>query len=510
MDTALSERLHSDLLVGRIGADEPGAVIAVYRDGEMIASACRGVTNIAAPEQLSEETLLNIASVSKQIAATTILLAAKHGSVDLDEDIRRWLPELQLPGITLRNCLNHTAGLPDYFAVAFVAGISVVESVELEKSTAWLGTVTKPDFLPGTSQAYSNTGYVAAALATERATGVEFPTLIEATVLRPLGMTRSFAASKVGETRPNMALSFKPATGGTFEEVPMGVGTEPTVRSVFGDGEIVSCLADFGQWHGFLRDGRVLGRDIRNQLIQRAVLDDGRISSYALGIDNERRGDTVVQSHSGGMWGYTAFSLVDQTSGLSVACFSNRGDFMSPEYAWRAYQLASTSGGISGRWFSEQSFHGVQLDTLVDGNVQIKLHSSAPGTTLRRLTKTSWSRDGGFAAVELIDGRLYIAPMFELKMPYSRVEVAGPLPDGTLGNYSEPTWQRELKIEQRDTGLTLVLADGNELAITPWGQTEEVWLGETAFGLLVVDRAPGGGVRYTRGSFAAELTRAKS
>ena len=507
MDSALSDRLHSELLERRIGAAEPGAVIAVYRDGEMIASACRGVTNPDAPEQLSEETPFNIASVSKQIAATTILLAAAQGTVDLDADIRRWLPELQLPGITLRNCLNHTAGLPDYFAVAFVAGISVVESVELEKFTAWLGTVTTPDFSPGASQAYSNSGYVAAALATERATGIEFPTLIEATVLRPLGMTRSFAASKVGETRPGMAISFKPAAGGTFEEVPMGVGADPAVRSVFGDGEIVSCLADFGKWQGFLRDGRVLGREIRNQLIERTILDDGRVSSYALGIENERRGDTFVQSHSGGMWGYTAFSMVDQVSGLSVACFANRGDVMSPELAWRAYQLASANGAISGRWFSEQSYHGVQLDGLVDGGLQIKLHSSAPGTTLRRRNKHSWSRDGGFAAVELIDGRLYIAPMFELAMPYTRVEAAGPLPVGTLGSYSEPTWQRSVSIEQREAGLTIVLADGNEIAVTPWGQTEEVWLGETAFGLLVVDRE-GGGVRYTRGSFAAELTRA--
>ena len=508
MDTALSERLHSELLAGRIGAEEPGAVLAVYRDGEMIASACRGVTDVDAPEQLSENTLLNIASVSKQIAATTILLAAKHGSVDLDEDIRRWLPELQLPGITLRNCLNHTAGLPDYFAVAFVAGISVVKSVELDGFTTWLGTVTTPDFLPGTSQAYSNSGYVAAALATERATGVEFPTLIEATVLRPLGMTRSFAASKVGETRPGMAMSFSKKPDGSFVQVPMGVGTEPVVRSVFGDGEIVSCLADFGKWQGFLRDGRALGLDIRNQLIERTVLPDGRPSSYALGIENERRGDTFVQSHSGGMWGYTAFSLVDQMTGISVACFSNRGDFMSPEYAWRAYQLATSNAGVSGRWFSEQSFHGVQLDGLVDGSLQIKLHSSAPGTTLRRLSKTAWSRDGGFAAVELIDGRLYIASMFELKMPYTRVDAPGPLPEGTIGSYTEPTWQAELKIEQRETGLMLVLADGNELGITPWGQTDEVWLGETSFGLLVVDRE-GGGVRYTRGSFAAELTRAK-
>lgn len=94
----LSARLHQQLFEGQIGADEPGAVIAVYQDGTLLASACAGLADTAGGADLSPDTMMNVASISKQLAAAAVLIAARAGTVNLDADIRGLVPELQLSG----------------------------------------------------------------------------------------------------------------------------------------------------------------------------------------------------------------------------------------------------------------------------------------------------------------------------------------------------------------------------------------------------------------------------
>lgn len=509
MDTMLSARLHSELLAPKIGAAQPGAVIAVYRDGQMIASACAGVDDITldTPTPLTEDTLMYIASVSKQISATTVLLAARRGELDLDADIRRWVPELKLEGVTVRNCLNHTAGLPDYYAAAMVAGVALTEINSLDTLLAWISTVTKGSYTPGTNQGYSNTGFALAALAAERASGIEFPSLVEESVFRPLGMNDSFIIRTLGQFEPGMAMSFTAMPDGSFARVSMGIGEVEAVRNVSGGGQVISTLNDFGKWHGFLRDGRVLGTDIRETLFERVVLADGQRSSYGLGIEHEQRGETVAQCHSGGMWGYTAYSLVDQVTGLSVACFSNRSDYSAPDNAWRAFQLATSLAGIAGFWYSDEGHNVVQLEVLADGSLNAKLRLAGPGFVMQRNGECRWTREDDFSLIEMIDGRLHIATAFGVNVPYSKLAAAGPPPSAAVGLYREPGWNREVQITQLEEQLTVILPGDQKLPVLPVGQTDELWLGELPAGWLVVDRAKPNRVRLAVGVFEAELQR---
>lgn len=504
----LSSRLRSELLDGFITSAEPGAVIAVYRDGAIVASACAGLADTATEVPLSEDSLMNIASISKQIAATAVLIAARGGTLDLDADIRTLVPELLVPGVTLRNCLNHTAGLPDYLAVAYTVGMPEIEIAALEVFLDWVARVQTLEFSPGTQQSYSNTGYVLAALALERACGAPFPTVLAETVLQPLGMTESFSTTVLGEFHDGMAFSFTRDAGDQFVKEPMGVGEVAPVRGVNGDGEIITSVNQFGAWQAFLLDGRVLGEDIRQQLLTRTVLNDGTVTSYGLGIAHETQAHTSAVVHSGGMWGFSAYSIVDEASGISIACFANRSGFSTSEAAWKAMHFATGFGDIAGHWYSTRTFMGARLEIEANGDLAARSGLSEAPETVHWAGDQTWVGGDDFARVELHAHGLEVVSSFDTPDHYARLEAVTGYPSALLGKYEEPVFGKEFEFEDREGEIWLCPPGRDAERVVPFGRRQGEWIGETSLGWILIDEQAGDRVRIGLGSFSTELLRA--
>lgn len=503
----LSTLLHRELLADRVGAQEPGAVIAAYRDGQLAATACAGLAEVETGEPLTEHTLMNIASVSKQMVAATILLAAERGQLDIDQDIRALVPELSLAGITVRHCLQHTAGLPDYINVAAIIGIETLEIGGLDAFLAWLSSVERADFAPGHGASYSNTGYVIAALAAERATGTLFPELIAELVFRPLGMDRSLITDWIGQAVPGMSFSYTLNAGAAPTRHGMGIGeiAEKTVRIVNGDGEINTSLVDFAAWHGFLLDGRVLGAQIRQQLLTRAVLVDGSVSTYGLGIEHEQRGGTSAYAHSGSMWAYTSYSLSDPITGIGVAVFANRDDLDTAETAWRAYRLIAGQGDVAGRWFSEQGFFGLRLRVLGDGGLEV--YNGEETTRLVAAGAGRWTGDGDLSLVQVSGEKLSIAIEFGLTQHFERLAPAEPYPACVLGEYRESYRGATYRLDERDGELWVLPPSGEATRVVPYGVREGQWIGSCELGWMVIGTGSVEFVRFGSGPTAVDLQR---
>ena len=85
---ALVERLTEQ------GADEPGVAVSVIRDGEVVAQRCVGLASLEPRIPIGPETRFHIVSVSKTFVAAAVLVLAARGALRLDDDVRRYLPEL--------------------------------------------------------------------------------------------------------------------------------------------------------------------------------------------------------------------------------------------------------------------------------------------------------------------------------------------------------------------------------------------------------------------------------
>src|ERR1700755_2763946 len=121
LESAVDE-VFQDLTV----AGSPGCALAVYRGGQIIYEKGYGLANIEENVPISPKSVFDIGSTSKQFTAASILLLEKAGKLSIDDDVRKYVPELPDYGkkITILNLLNHTSGLRDYLALMELAGIN--------------------------------------------------------------------------------------------------------------------------------------------------------------------------------------------------------------------------------------------------------------------------------------------------------------------------------------------------------------------------------------------------
>jgi CubicO group peptidase (beta-lactamase class C family) len=102
----------------------PGCALGVYRDGRMLYMRGYGLANIADPTPITPGTIFDIGSTSKQFTVASVILLAQQGKLSLDDDVRRFIPELPAYGktITIRHLLHHTSGLRDYIGLLTLGG----------------------------------------------------------------------------------------------------------------------------------------------------------------------------------------------------------------------------------------------------------------------------------------------------------------------------------------------------------------------------------------------------
>jgi len=105
-------------------ADSPGCALGVYRGGQVVYKRGYGMEDLNEDVRITPGTVFHVASMSKQFTAASIVLLAQQGKLSLDDDVRKYIPELPDFGskITIRNLVHHTSGLRDQWALLQLAG----------------------------------------------------------------------------------------------------------------------------------------------------------------------------------------------------------------------------------------------------------------------------------------------------------------------------------------------------------------------------------------------------
>src|SRR5882672_10171176 len=115
-----------EIFVDLTKAGSPGCALGVYRDGKMVYSKGYGLANLEQNVPITPHSVFDIGSTSKQFTAASILLLEKQGKLTVNDDVRKYIPELTNYGqkITILHLLNHTSGLRDYLTLMELAGIN--------------------------------------------------------------------------------------------------------------------------------------------------------------------------------------------------------------------------------------------------------------------------------------------------------------------------------------------------------------------------------------------------
>ncbi|HWO23134.1 MAG TPA: serine hydrolase domain-containing protein [Kofleriaceae bacterium] len=281
--------------------DGPGCAVAVVVRGKVVHAKGYGMADLERDVPITPDTVFDIASTSKQLTAAVILLLAADGKLQLDDDIRKYVPELPQLGkapITIRHLLHHTGGLRDYMALFELTGVSTEDVASVRDTLALLARQRGVDFEPGAQHRYSNTGYFVLAQIAERASKQTMAQLVGDRIFRPLGMARSSVLDSHQRVVRGRAIGYSPKPSGGGWQLDMS-GWEQT-----GDGAVQTTVLDLAKWDENFYDGKVGGRALVDGLQLRGKTSDGKELDYAAGLfHGTYRGQPTV-SHSGGWAGY--------------------------------------------------------------------------------------------------------------------------------------------------------------------------------------------------------------
>ena len=325
-----------DAVFADISPDGPGAAVIVLQGGEVVHRAGYGVAHMDHGVPITPSTVFDIASISKQFGAMAALLLEADGRLDLDADVRTWVPELPDFGhvITPRHLVHHTSGIRDWPHTMGLGGVEMSDVISFEKILRMLMRQQSVNFPPGSEYAYSNTGYNLLALVVERVSGQSFRAFTDERIFRPLGMDDTHFSDDINEIVPGRAESYAPRTG---EDGSVGWERRVNQLTALASSSLHTTADDFARWMRNYETATVGGSDLVSRMPVRGVLTSGDTIAYAHGLSvGEYRGLRTF-GHGGSWAGYRTNFVRFPEQDVSVAVFCN---FSTCDPARRARETA--------------------------------------------------------------------------------------------------------------------------------------------------------------------------
>lgn len=300
--------------------NSPGCAVAVYRDGAIAYARGYGMANLEHGIAISPRTVFDIGSTSKQFAATAIALLAQDGKLSIDDDVRRFIPELpqyERP-ITLRMLLNHTSGLRDYLTLFALRGVHFDGVTGDAEALDVIVRQRRTNFSPGSEFLYSNSGYFLLSQVVKRVSGQTLAQFLQARVFAPLAMRDTHMHDDHTRIVPLRATGYSPRAAGGF-------AVDMSAFEQTGDGAVYTTVEDLLRWDRNFYEPTVGGQRLLDDLHTRGQLTNDSTIDYALGLFvRDYRGVRNVR-HGGAWAGYRAELSRFPTERTSVACLCNLG-----------------------------------------------------------------------------------------------------------------------------------------------------------------------------------------
>ena len=316
----------------------PGCALGVSRKGNLVYSRGYGMSNLEYYVPITTDSVFDVASISKQFTAFSIALLASDGQLSLDDDIRRYLPELPDYGqrITIRQLLTHTSGLRNVPVLLGLAGWRF--SDDAPESAAAPSPLNEPmteddvlrmaarqkslDSVPGTEYLYNNGGYILLAVVVKRVSGQSLREFAEARIFGPLGMRDSQFVDDPNVIVRRRTSAYQPRPGGGWSiQIPL--------YRVVGNTGLYTTVGDLLKWQQNFVDARVGGRALVDEMQTFGRLNDARTIGYGFGLGLGVFRGLRSFGHGGDDFGYISDVVRYPDHDLAIAVLCNR-DSINP------------------------------------------------------------------------------------------------------------------------------------------------------------------------------------
>jgi CubicO group peptidase (beta-lactamase class C family) len=296
----------------------PAASIAVIKDGTVVVAKGYGLSDVEKSIKATEQTVYQLASVTKPFTAMATLMLVEEGKLSLDGKITEILPGLPAAWspVTVRHLLTHTSGIKSYTEVF---GEKKVTEGQVFTNDQILALVKDAplQFAPGEKFAYCNTGYYLLGMIIEKVSGQPYATFLADRIFKPLGMT-STSLDDYADARPVRAKGYSTTNGQTT----LAGHTHPS--QPFSAGALVSNVVDLAKWDAALAARKLLKPASYDAMWTPMRFNDGKTSAYAFGWQVDPFRTRPRQAHGGGITGFSTFVARFPEDKVTVIVLTNQ------------------------------------------------------------------------------------------------------------------------------------------------------------------------------------------
>jgi len=296
----------------------PGVALAIIQDGEIIYTRGYGMANLEQNIPITSKTVFRIGSTSKQFTAACIAILSLQGKLSLDDDIRKYVPEIPeyAKTITVRHLVHHTSGLRDYLALAMLSGQTDDDFYSTEDTVAQLSRQKGWNFPPGEEHLYCNSGYFLMGVIVKRTSGKSLNDFAQEYIFKPLGMHSTHFHDDYTMIVKNRADGHANIKG--------GFKINNTTLNHVGDGGVFTTVEDLYLWDQAFYNQK-LGKELMDLMHQTGVLNNGEKLEYAFGLMVSKYKGLKLVAHAGGFVGFRADMIRFPEEKLTVICLANLG-----------------------------------------------------------------------------------------------------------------------------------------------------------------------------------------
>jgi len=295
----------------------PGGQIYVVKDGNVIVNEALGYADLEREVENTEDTIFHVASVSKQITCMSALMLWEQGKLDIEADIRAYIPDLVAfsEPVTVLDIMHNISGIRDQWNLQMLAGVRMGDIITQGDLLALNKRQRSLNFPPRTEYYYSNTNFVFIAKIIHRVSGKTLPQFAKEHIFQPLGMHQTFIRETYTDLVENRALSYE-CVGSGFKWVPLNF-------SNWGATSLHTTAKDFSTWLAHFINPTLCAPKTIAKMCEVPTLVDNAKSIYACGVMCDSYKGHRRITHDGADAGYRASAHCFPDDNLTVMVTAN-------------------------------------------------------------------------------------------------------------------------------------------------------------------------------------------
>lgn len=418
----------------------PGGQVYVMDKGELVFSECFGYADIEHDVKVDEDTIFHVASVSKQVTCMAVLILHERGELDIDKDIREYIPDLVSfdEAVTLRDMMNNISGIRDQWELQMISGVRLADNITQSDLLNLNARQKSLNFAPRSKFLYSNSNFTFLSEIVKRVSGMDLNEFSTKNIFEPLGMSRTFFRTRYDQIVPNRAMSYVDCWNGTYLWKSLNFSNE-------GATSLHTTATDLLKLAAHYRNPVVCTKETLGTMLKVPKLtDESESTTYACGVfvdgymGYQCEGHRLI-GHGGADAGYRAMFLTLPEDEIDIIILSNVENILPDNAAFKIANiiLGRDEGGLS---FDEKLYceERGNIDSLtgeyvINGALSAKLEKED--------AKLYFAMGDKKAAIKHIKGNCYdiTNSPYKLYIVEDEIHVAlSPMMTVKLGKLSEP------------------------------------------------------------------------